>query len=78
MLLMVDLTGLASEAGHKIGGPRKHAEVSLYVCNNACNSAERRASGADSPGEQGIHSAQRPTRIKLGSSSHSWVPGRWR
>lgn len=34
---LVDVTGLASRAGHKIGGPKRQAEVSPHMCNNACN-----------------------------------------
>lgn len=40
MVLVVELvgvTGLVSRAGHKIGGPKRQAEVLPHMCNNACN-----------------------------------------
>lgn len=68
MLLIVELvgmTGLASEAGHKIGGPKKHAQVLPHMDNSACNSTELRASDADSPGEQSAHNALQTALTEL-------------
>lgn len=34
---LVDVTGLASGTGHKTDGPKRQAEISPHMCNNACN-----------------------------------------
>ena len=59
MMLAVDLPGRASEAGHEIGGPGKHAEVFLHIYNNALDSAELRASEADNA----LHTACTELRV---------------